>query len=86
MRDIRHVVTHRCNELLRYNNENKWKPCAIHFDKWFPYDDKPREWILKTLETDLDYDVSFMDNVAVIKYCPFCQEELKAPLTLIESE
>ena len=86
MRDIRHVVTHRCNELLRYNNENKWKPCAIHFDKWFSFEDKPRKWILKTLETDLDYDVAFMDNVAVIKYCPFCQEELKAPLTLIESE
>ena len=86
MRDIRHVVTHRCNELLKYNNENKWKPCAIHFDKWFSFEDKPREWILKTLETDLDYDVSFMDNVAVIKYCPFCQEELKAPLTLVESE
>ena len=48
MRDIRHVVTHRCNELLRYNNENKWKPCAIHFDKWFSFEDKPREWILKT--------------------------------------
>ena len=86
MRDIRHVVTHRCNELLRYNNEHKWKPCAIHFDKWFSFEDKPREWILKTLETDLDYDVAFMDNVAAIKYCPFCQEELKAPLTLIESE
>ena len=86
MKDIRHVVTHRCNELLRYNNENKWKPCAIHFDKWFSFEDKPREWILKSLESDLDYDVAFMINVAVINNCPFCGEKLIPPLTLVTDD
>ena len=43
MRDIRHVITHRCNELLQYNNDN-YKPCAIQFDKWFSF---------------FDYDITF---------------------------
>lgn len=87
MRDIRHVVTHRCNELLEYNKQpnTSFKPCAIHFDKWI-LEDKPRHWILKTLETDFDYDVTFMTNVAIIKNCPFCGEKLISPLTLVESE
>ena len=87
MRDIRHVVTHRCKELLEYNqNENtSFKPCAIHFDKWL-LENEPRHWILKSLETDFDYDVTYMTNIAIIKHCPFCGEELKIPLTLVESE
>ena len=44
MRDIRHVINHRCNELLKYDNNN-FKPCAIHFDKWLL--DEDRTWILK---------------------------------------
>lgn len=89
MRDIRHVVTHRCNELLQYNNDN-YKPCAIQFDKWFPlldYDDDHRTWILKTVETnEEDWDIKYLTNVARVKFCPFCGEELKIPLTLVESE
>lgn len=86
MRDIRHVVTHRCKELLEYSNNN-YKPCAIHFDKWFPYDDNPREWILKVVETsEEDWDIRYLKNVSKVKFCPFCGEELKIPLTLIESE
>lgn len=84
---IRHVVTHRCKELLKYNQDTNtfFKPCAVHFDKWL-LEDKPRHWILKVLETDFDYNVSFMTDVAIIKNCPFCGEELKTPLTLVESE
>ena len=86
MKDIRHVVTHRCNELLEYDNNN-YKPCAIQFDKWFPYDDNPREWILKTLEiNEEDWDIRYLINVAKVRFCPFCGEELKTPLTLVESE
>jgi hypothetical protein len=86
MRNIRHVVTHRCNELLKYDNNN-YKPCAIQFDKWFPYDDKERTWILKTLESsEEDWDIKYMWNTAKIKFCPFCGEKLNPPLTLIESE
>ena len=86
MRDTRHVVTHRCNELLQYDNNN-YKPCAIQFDKWFPYDDKPREWILKTVEMwEEDWDIKYLQNAARVKFCPFCGEELKTPLTLVESE
>ena len=89
MRDIRHVVTHRCNELLQYNNDN-YKPCAIQFDKWFSffdYDDDHRTWILKTVETnEEDWDIKYLTNVARVRFCPFCGEELKTPLTLVESE
>ena len=86
MRDIRHVVTHRCKELLQYDNNN-YKPCAIQFDKWFPYDDKPRTWILKTVEMcEEDWDIRYLQNAARIMYCPFCGEKLEAPLTLVESE
>ena len=86
MRDIRHVVTHRCKELLQYDNNN-YKPCAIQFDKWFPYDDKPRTWILKTVEMcEEDWDIRYLQNAARISYCPFCGEKLIPPLTLVESE
>ena len=86
MRDIRHVVTHRCNELLKYNNNN-YKPCAIQFDKCFQYDNKPREWILRTLEmSEEDWDIKYLQNAARISYCPFCGKKLISPLTLVESE
>lgn len=86
MRDIRHVVTHRCKELLQYDNNN-YKPCAIQFDKWFPYDDNPREWILKVVETsDEDWDIRYLWGVARIKYCPFCGQELVPPLTLVTDD
>ena len=82
----RHVITHRCKELLQYNQNKKtsFKPCAIQFDKWLFA--KSRCWILRTLESDFDYDTAFMTDVAIIKTCPFCGEKLKTPLTLIESE
>ena len=83
---IRHVVTHRCNDLLQYDNDN-YKPCAIQFDKWFPYDDNPREWILKVVETsDEDWDIRYLWSVARIKYCPFCGQELVPPLTLVTDD
>jgi len=86
MRDIRHIITHRCKELLEYDNNN-YRPCAIQFDKWFPYDKEPRKWILKTLEvSDEDWDIRYLVNVAKVRFCPFCGEELKIPLTLVESE
>ena len=84
MRDIRHVINHRCNELLKYDNDN-FKPCAIHFDKWLHNED--RTWILKALETsNEDWSIKYMWNIAKIVYCPFCGEKLETPLTLVESE
>ena len=84
MREIRHVINHRCNELLKYDKDN-FKPCAIHFDKWLYNED--RTWILKALETsNEDWDIKYMWNIAKIVYCPFCGEKLETPLTLVESE
>lgn len=77
------TITHRCNELLEYNKDN-FKPCAVQFDRWFFNED--RCWILKALETDFEWDSTFMWNTAKITYCPFCGEKLKKPLTLVESE
>ena len=86
MRNIRHVVTHRCNELLEYYNNN-YKQCAIQFDKWFLYDDNPREWILKAVETsEEDWDIKYLINVAKLKYCPFCGQKLIPPLESVKDE
>ena len=86
MRNIRHIINHRCNELLKYDNNN-YKPCTIHFDKWHPYDNEGRVWILKALETsDEDWSIKYMYNIAKIKFCPFCGEKLTPPLIPIESE
>lgn len=84
MKNTKHVVTHRCDELMRYN-KSFYKPCSIQFDRWSLNEN--RTWVLKTLESDSeDWNVRYMWNVAKIKYCPFCGEELKQPLTLIESD
>ena len=86
MRNIRHVVTHRCKELLEYDNET-YKPCAIQFDQWLPYNDSPRDWVLKVVETsDEDWDIKYLWGVARIKYCPFCGQKLESPLTLVTDE
>lgn len=75
----RPIKTHRCKELLRYN-KTTYKPCAIQYDTWFninPYD-KEYKWILKSMEFDKeDWDNKWMESIAEIKYCPFCNKELK---------
>ena len=83
MKNTKHIITHRCDELLEYN-QSFYKPCFIHFDKWSQNEN--RTWILKTLESDADdWDIRYMWNVAKIKYCPFCNAKLEAPFTLMES-
>ena len=74
------MKTHRCNQLLEYNKHTH-KPCSIQLKKWFTMipQEKPK-WILGALETDLEWDNSYMWNVAEIDFCPFCGKKL------IESE
>ena len=67
-------ITHRCKELLEYN-KNNFKPCAIQYKSWFPYE-KP-SWLLCALENnDEDWDIKFMHSMAKIKYCCFCGRKL----------
>lgn len=66
--------THRCKELLEYN-KNTYKPCAIRYDKWFPFDND-KTWILSSLKSDTEWLTEYMVNIAKIKYCCFCGEKL----------
>ena len=75
------IKTHRCKELLEYN-KNNYKPCAIRYEPWM-WNEKPT-WILSSLETDNEYDTTFMFHSAKIKYCCFCGKNLEKEL--IENE
>lgn len=68
------IKTHRCKELLEYN-KNNYKPCSIRYESWM-WNEEPT-WILSSLETDNEYDSTFMFHNAKIIFCPFCGKELK---------
>ena len=67
------MKSHRCKEILEYNN-NTYKPCCIRYEPWL-YNEKPT-WILSSLETDDEWDSTFMWHTAKIIYCPFCGKQL----------
>lgn len=68
------IKTHRCKELLEYN-KNNFKPCAIRYGTWLPYNQP--DWLLYSLESsNEDWDISYMHPMAKIKFCPFCAKRL----------
>lgn len=71
------MKSHRCKEILKYN-ENTYKPCCIRYEPWL-YNEKPT-WILSSLETDNEWDSTFMWHTAKIKYCCFCGKNLEEEL------
>ena len=75
------MKSHRCKEILEYN-EKTYKPCCIRYEPWL-YNEKPI-WILSSLETDSEWDSTYMWHTAKIKYCCFCGKNLEEEL--IENE
>lgn len=68
------MITHRCKGNLEAQ-------CPIRYGKRFSWaEDAPDVWVLYHMEYDynsLDPFNPHMDEVAVIKYCPFCGERLE---------
>ena len=48
------MITHRCNELLKYNKDT-YKPCAIRYEKFLP--NEPPTWVLSSVHIDSEWNI-----------------------------
>lgn len=73
------MKTHRCKELLEYNN-NDFRKVFIRYGKEHDFDVPNNKigWWLNHKAYDAEWDSEYTEIVCEIKYCPFCGEELKS--------
>ena len=63
------LITHRCKGSLAAG-------VAIRFQKAM-FDYKPRWWLMYPYD-DVEHMTTYLTNVCVINYCPFCGRELES--------
>lgn len=79
-----HTASHRCQQLLQYNQDNL--PVFIRYGwrymySWaLPSEKQKRGWHLYNVETNYETGNEYSHYITTIKYCPFCGEELKEEL------
>lgn len=73
------MKTHRCKELLEYNN-NDFRKVFIRYGKEYDFDVPNNKigWWLNHVDYDYDWGHEYTSTICMIKYCPFCGEELKS--------
>ena len=62
-------ITHRCKKSLQAR-------CSIRKQKQPTNGANATAWILYAPDYDCDWDYWHLHNVAAIRFCPFCGEEL----------
>lgn len=73
------MKTHRCKKLLEYNNKD-FRKVFIRYGKEYNFDIPNNRigWWLNHKAHDTEWDSEYTKKVCMIKYCPFCGEELKS--------
>lgn len=77
-KEITHIKTHRCEQLLKNNQDPMEDTLAIRYGLRYdhPYDREGEKWWLDDLNIDFDYDATWMSPVCAIVFCPFCGKNL----------
>lgn len=73
---MRDYDSHRCDGSLRARcsiRRAKHRMMLPFRDAWMRHDGM---WHLYTQEWNSEYDVTYMSEVAAIRHCPWCGEEL----------
>ena len=70
-------ITHRCDILL-YHNSSTNNKVAIRYGYKFKtnYHNEKKKWWLDSLQTDNEWDTTYMIPIVHIYFCPFCGKEL----------